>query len=87
MNFYTYILKSKTSGKLYIGQTSNLAKRVKRHNSGGSNYTRGKGPWELIFSMEFSTRAEAVQIERKLKGFKNTERIYDWIKRHESSEG
>ncbi|MBW6534003.1 MAG: GIY-YIG nuclease family protein [Mariniphaga sp.] len=87
MKYFTYILESQNSGKLYIGQTSNLMKRVERHNSGGSPYTRGKGPWKLIFLMEFSTRTEAIHMERKLKGFKNTQRIYEWINRNKSSGG
>ena len=65
--FYTYILQSQSTGKLYIGSTQNLEERIKRHNSGGSNYTRNKGPWILLFSMNFETRSEAASLEYKLK--------------------
>ncbi|MBP6883633.1 MAG: GIY-YIG nuclease family protein [Candidatus Pacebacteria bacterium] len=47
--FYTYILKSKKDGKLYTGYTNNLRKRFSEHNSGKSTYTKGRGPYELIY--------------------------------------
>lgn len=47
--FYTYILKSKKDGKLYTGYTNDLRKRFKQHNDGKSTYTKGKGPYELVY--------------------------------------
>lgn len=81
MKFYTYILQSESDGKLYIGQTSDLEKRIDRHNSGGSRYTKRKGPWILIFSIDFETRTEAILMERKLKNLKNPVKVKDWISR------
>jgi putative endonuclease len=69
--FYTYVIQSQRDGSLYIGQTNNLSDRLIRHNTDRNKWTKGKGPWELIFSKSFSSRAEAVGLERKLKGFKN----------------
>ncbi|MBE2281607.1 MAG: GIY-YIG nuclease family protein [Ignavibacteriaceae bacterium] len=79
MKFYTYILQSEISGKLYIGQTHDLEDRLFRHNSNQSLSTKNKGPWKLIFSKEYSSRSEAVLLEKKLKAFKNTTRILRWI--------
>ena len=47
--FYTYILKSKKDGRLYTGYTNNLRKRFKQHNDGKSSYTKGRGPYELVY--------------------------------------
>ncbi len=47
--FYTYILKSKKDGKMYTGFTNNLRKRFKQHNDGKSTYTKGRGPYELVY--------------------------------------
>lgn len=47
--FYTYIIRSEKSGKLYIGYTSNLRKRFKEHNDGMSRYTKGRGPFKIIY--------------------------------------
>ncbi len=47
--FYTYVLKSKKDGKLYTGSTKDLRKRLFQHNEGLSTYTKGKGPFEIIY--------------------------------------
>ncbi|WP_346856453.1 GIY-YIG nuclease family protein [uncultured Draconibacterium sp.] len=86
MPFYTYILESEETGKLYIGQTGDVAKRLVRHNSGQSRYTKGKGPWELLYSVAFETRTEAILMERKLKGFKNPAKVKMWIDKHSQKE-
>ena len=49
MLYYTYILKSKKDGKIYTGYTKNLRKRLNQHNEGLSTYTKGKGPFSLIY--------------------------------------
>ncbi|QYH39290.1 GIY-YIG nuclease family protein [Algoriphagus sp. NBT04N3] len=40
MEFVVYILFSERLGKYYVGQTSDLDKRLKRHNSGRERFTR-----------------------------------------------
>jgi len=67
MAYYIYILKSSTTGKRYTGSTQNLEARLKAHNDGLSPYTKGRGPWELIYSEEFPTRSEAMKREKFLK--------------------
>ncbi|MBL0049733.1 MAG: GIY-YIG nuclease family protein [Bacteroidetes bacterium] len=54
----------------YTGQTDNLERRLLEHNntSKGKKYTSKKGPWQLIYSQEFDTRAKAMQREKFLKG-------------------
>ena len=81
MSYYTYILQSELTGRHYIGQTNNLEKRLYRHNKGYNLATRNRGPWEIIYSREFETRRDAVRLEKKLKGFKNPDKIDEWIKR------
>jgi putative endonuclease len=78
--FHLYILESETSGKLYIGQTNDLQDRINRHNSNQNLATRNKGPWKLLFSIEFKSRSEAVLLEKKLKSWKNPGKVKEWIK-------
>ncbi len=75
--YWAYVLKSKTSGKLYYGQTNDLEKRVYSHNHGLSRYTRKRGPWELVYSKNFATRAEAMRFEKFLKSGKGRQLIKD----------
>ncbi len=67
MSYYVYILRSQKSGKTYVGQTSNLEQRLQAHNTGMSPYTKGRGPWEIVFFEEFKTRSEAMQREKYFK--------------------
>ena len=84
MSYYTYIIESEASGKLYIGQTNNLENRIVRHKLGKSNYTRNKGPWRLLFAVKLETRSEAMLLEKKLKAFKNPEKVKHWIKNQQT---
>jgi putative endonuclease len=61
--YFTYIIKSIKTNKLYIGQTEKLERRLTEHNSNQSKSTKGKGPWELIFTKGFESRSEAVKHE------------------------
>ena len=47
--FYTYIIKSEKDGKLYTGSTKDLRKRLIQHNKGLSTYTKGRGPFKIIY--------------------------------------
>ena len=73
--FYTYILISATSNKRYVGQTSNLYRRLVAHNSGESKYTKSRGPWILMHYELYSSRGEATKRERFLKSGKSREFI------------
>ena len=77
--FWCYVLKSKSSGRLYIGQTNNLDDRIRRHNNNQNKATKNRGPWNLIFKRSFQTRSDAVYLEKKLKGFKNPKKVMKWI--------
>jgi putative endonuclease len=65
--FTVYVLVSQHNGKLYIGQTENLPRRLSEHQAGTARYTRGRGPWELVLTEDYPSRATAVRRERSLK--------------------
>jgi predicted GIY-YIG superfamily endonuclease len=54
MVFWTYVIRSVSTGRLYIGHTIDLNKRLKEHNdpeSFSSRFTKGiPGPWILVHS-------------------------------------
>ncbi|HOW25064.1 MAG TPA: GIY-YIG nuclease family protein [Bacteroidales bacterium] len=82
VKYYTYVLLSLKSQKTYVGQTHDLEERVKAHNEGRSSYTRGRGPWELVYFEEFFTRAEAMEREKYFKTGKGREFLKDKIEVH-----
>lgn len=57
------------SDKIYVGQTSNLERRLLEHNEKrGNHYTaRFRGKWELIYQESVYTRSEAIKREKQLK--------------------
>ncbi len=66
--FYTvYILYSHKDGKLYVGCTSNLEERLKRHHTGYVAATVHRRPLEFVKAERFQDKAEAFTHERFLK--------------------
>ena len=85
--FYTYVLKSKKDGKLYTGYTNNLQKRFKEHVEGKSLYTKGRGPFELIYYEACLDESDAKVRELYLKSGRGKRYIKDRLKRFLFSSG
>ena len=81
MEFFVYVLESETDGSFYIGQTSDLASRLERHNRGYNKSTKPKRPWKLIYSEKCSSRSHAMKLEKKFKSWKKREVIINYINR------
>ena len=71
MPFYTYILRSAATGRFYTGHTENLSKRVAEHNNNRTFSIKNRGPWQLVYSEQFATRADAARREREIKRMKS----------------
>lgn len=80
--FFVYALYSSEYNKIYIGQTIDLSKRLTEHNSGLSTYTKRFIPWEIIYSEEVETYADAMKREKQLKSQKGREFIWNIIKKN-----
>jgi len=66
--FTVYVLYSTKIQKKYTGFTQDLEKRIIQHNLGLlGKFTKGKGPWVLIYSEIFQTKVEAIVREKELK--------------------
>ena len=75
MAITVYVLRSQSSGRLYIGQTADLERRLGEHQAGHTLSTRGRGPWEVAGMQVFGTRSEAVRFEQGLKRLKRPDRV------------
>ena len=78
--FIVYIIRSENTGKIYIGQTSNLDVRLQRHNrqliTKKSSFThKNGGNWKPVYTEQFATRTEAVKREKELKSHQGREFI------------
>jgi putative endonuclease len=65
--YYTYILYSETLKKCYTGQTEDLNRRIEEHNTGMTAFMKRGIPWTIFYSQKFSTRSEALILEKKIK--------------------
>lgn len=68
MYYYVYILESiKHPEKTYVGITTDLKKRLKKHNEGGSKYTSLYKPWKINIAISFTNKEKAYAFEKYLK--------------------
>ncbi|HHT9120697.1 MAG TPA: GIY-YIG nuclease family protein [Candidatus Hypogeohydataceae bacterium YC41] len=65
--YYVYVLKSLRDGKLYIGYSSDLKRRLREHKTGGSKSTKGRLPFELIYYEAHKSEVDARRRERYFK--------------------
>ena len=74
MSFWVYILKCNDQS-YYTGHTDNLENRIGMHQEGiVACYTQSRLPVELVYSQEFSTRYEALQMERRIRGWSHAKK-------------
>ena len=72
---YVYLLRC-ADGTLYCGWTTDLAARVKAHNSGrGAKYTRSRLPVELVYFETSEDRHDALSREWHLKRLRREEKL------------
>ncbi|MEE8187923.1 MAG: GIY-YIG nuclease family protein [Kiloniellales bacterium] len=66
--FYIYILASKPRGAVYIGVTSDLARRVWEHKQGFvEGFTKKYWIKRLVYFEELTTVEAAIEREKRLK--------------------
>ena len=66
--YYVYIIRSiDFTEQTYIGFTSDLKKRIAKHNEGGSRHTSKFKPWELLWYCAFPDKHQAIAFEAYLK--------------------
>ena len=79
MSFVVYILKT-SSGKYYIGSTTDLDKRIAHHKGGFTPSTKRLGKVEIVFKQEYKTLKDTRTIEKKFKKLKRKDYIEKIIK-------
>ena len=65
--FFVYVIRSYVDGRFYVGFTRDVVKRLKEHNSGKTQSTKGYTPWQLFFLEEYESRIAARKREVYLK--------------------
>lgn len=70
-----YMLKCKDN-TLYTGYTTDLSRRVQEHEEGkGAKYTRGRGPFQVVYIEKHETKEEAMRREYAIKQLARKEKV------------
>lgn len=70
-----YILQCKDQ-TLYTGYTTDLPHRLHMHECGkGAKYTRGRGPFTVVYEEVFSSKSLALQREYEIKQWKRIKKL------------
>ena len=77
--YYFYILHSKKLNKFYIGHTSDLQDRLRKHNSNHKGYTGKVNDWEIVCTEAFPSKELAYEREREIKKWKSKVKIQKLI--------
>lgn len=69
-SYYVYILANKKNGTLYVGITSDLAKRVWEHkNKVVEGFTKKYSVDKLVYFDEFDSPQDAIVREKQIKNW------------------
>ncbi|WP_399679356.1 GIY-YIG nuclease family protein [Xenophilus sp.] len=66
--FFVYLLRC-SDASYYVGQTDDMALRLRQHADGAIGYTATHKPVELLWQGEFETREGAIAFEQRIKGW------------------
>jgi putative endonuclease len=64
--FRVYVLRN-SAGRKYIGLAADVRRWLEQHNSGQSRWTKGKGPWRILWQSDPLSLSDARRLENKLK--------------------
>ena len=76
--YRVYVIQN-PEGKFYVGLSDDVGRRIGQHNVGDSEWTRGKGPWILIWQSEEMNLSDARKLELLLKRQKGGDGFYKLI--------
>ena len=79
MPYFVYIIYSTKLDRYYIGSTSNVEERLKKHNHIHKGYTKAGQPWILVYHETWNLKSAALAREKQLKNWKNRDRIKNLI--------
>jgi putative endonuclease len=75
MSWTVYILQC-ADNTLYTGITKDLERRVQNHGTNkGAKYTRGRGPYKILFQESHSDKSSALKREKEIKSLHKVEKL------------
>jgi len=74
---FVYIITNHINSVLYIGVTNNLERRIFEHKNGlfSGSFSKKYRLYKLIWCQEFNSPIEAIEAEKKIKGWKRDKKV------------
>ncbi len=79
--WYVCIIQSDIDSSYYVGSAHDVPLRVERHNAGWTRSTKGKRPWNLIYTEAYESKSQAARREYQIKRWKSRKKIEELINR------
>jgi len=73
--YFIYAISSLERNYIYVGLTDDIERRISEHNGGKNKTTKPYLPFILIYTEEFTTRAEAREKEKYYKSGVGKEKL------------
>ena len=75
LNWTVYILEC-ADKSFYTGITTNLNRRLDEHRAGrAAKYTKGRGPFKLVYHENYRGRSRAFKRELEIKTFNRAKKL------------
>jgi putative endonuclease len=66
-DYFVYVLLSTIADKQYVGMSTDPVARLKQHNTGHSQFTKGYRPWRIVYTEFAGNREDARRLEKYYK--------------------
>ncbi len=80
MAYFVYAIKSEVDGRIYVGMSEDVERRLSEHNKGKTRSTKGYRPWIKIYQEALPSRADARKREVFLKSGQGKEYLKKWFR-------
>jgi putative endonuclease len=84
---FVYVIESLLDGTWYKGMAIDPFARLKAHNAGKNRFTKGHGPWKIIYTEPQENWKLARRREKYLKTAAGNAWLEKWLKSHGGDTG
>ena len=78
MTYRVYVIQNREE-QFYVGLSEHVARRVEQHNTGQSRWTKGRGPWTIVWQSDKLSLSEARKLENRLKRQKSGHGLFHLV--------
>ncbi|WP_244525840.1 GIY-YIG nuclease family protein, partial [Sphingobacterium wenxiniae] len=77
--YFVYVLYSSALDRYYVGYTSDLFDRLKKHNNHHRGFTGRTSDWRIVYTEIYEEKLQAMDREQEIKSWKSRKRLINLI--------